>query len=391
VTGRHPLQIFVLIDGLGWQILEGREFLSDLLPYRAPLRTVLGYSSGAIPTILTGKPPAEHGHWNLVYHDPEGSPFRWLRHLAFVPDRVLDSRLSRRLLKELGRRALGLGPLFECCVSPRFLPRFNWVEKRNIYVRGNIATARSILDDLADAGIPYRVYTYHQGRDAENLEKATHDVRQRAAAFYFVYLSELDRYLHAHVTAEALVTRQLAWYADGLRQLFRAALEVDAELQFTIVSDHGMTPVRHQYDLVGRIGSLDLTMPADYLAVYDSTMARFWFVHERARRQIVECLAGVTCGRIVTDEELERLGILFPDRRYGELVFLLEPGWLFSRSGFNGSRWTPTGMHGYHPDDPHSDAIFLGNYRPPADLYSIADVHHCINGMTAPEVSVTAP
>jgi len=51
-TSRH-LSVFVLIDALGWRFLEGREFLPDLLSYRKPVRTVLGFSSGAIPTILT--------------------------------------------------------------------------------------------------------------------------------------------------------------------------------------------------------------------------------------------------------------------------------------------------------------------------------------------------
>ncbi len=55
---RRPLHLFVLIDALGWRFLEDRKFLSDILPYRTPLRTVLGFSSGAIPTILTGVNPA---------------------------------------------------------------------------------------------------------------------------------------------------------------------------------------------------------------------------------------------------------------------------------------------------------------------------------------------
>src|SRR4051812_33385810 len=79
------LQVFVLIDALGWKILEQYEFLSDILPKRMPLRTVLGFSSGAIPSMLTGTIPAEHGHWNLYYYDPEGSPFRWLKPLLFLP------------------------------------------------------------------------------------------------------------------------------------------------------------------------------------------------------------------------------------------------------------------------------------------------------------------
>ncbi len=37
------LSVFVLIDALGWKYLEGREFLSDLLPCRRPLRTSVSF------------------------------------------------------------------------------------------------------------------------------------------------------------------------------------------------------------------------------------------------------------------------------------------------------------------------------------------------------------
>jgi len=68
------IAIYVLIDALGWQYLKDKKFLDDILPHRLPMRTVLGFSSGAIPTILTGVPPAVTGHWNLFYFDPKGSP-----------------------------------------------------------------------------------------------------------------------------------------------------------------------------------------------------------------------------------------------------------------------------------------------------------------------------
>ena len=69
------------------------------------------------------------------------------------------------------------------------------------------------------------------------------------------------------------------------------------------------------------------------------------------------------------------MGTLFADRRFGELVYLLEPGCLISRSDFNGTGWDPKGMHGYHPDDPHSDEIFLTNREPHFPMRSIADIY----------------
>lgn len=373
-----PLHVVVLIDAFGWELAQRLGFLADVLPHRAPLRTVLGYSSGAIPTMLTGKSPAQHGHWNLFYYDPEGSPFRWLRHFAFLPDRVLNHRFSRKLLKELGRRVLGLGPLFDCCVSPRLLPWFNWVEKRNIYDQHGIGDSPSIFDRLAVAGVPHRVYSYHRFSDAEILSRARRDIEAGRATFFFLYLSEADAFLHHHVEDEALLKEKFAGYASALRDLLAAARKRDPESGFTIFSDHGMTPVRRQHDLARDIEPLGLRMPDDYLAVYDSTMARFWFFSDRARQQIVERLATLDCGRILTEDELEELGIRFPDRRYGDLVFLLDPGWLLSSSDFNAPGWVPAGMHGYHPDDAYSDAIFLSNQEPPVPMRTIADAYACM-------------
>jgi hypothetical protein len=137
---------------------------------------------------------------------------------------------------------------------------------------------------------------------------------------------------------------------------------------------------------VREIEQLGLSMPEDYLAVYDSTMARFWFFSGDARRKIVARLGGLECGRILSDDDLGALGILFPDRRYGELVFLLDPGWLVGGSDFNG-RWTPDGMHGYHPDDSYSDGIFLSNVPPAQPVPTVANVYSVMRTslLTTPE------
>ena len=370
--------IFVLIDALGWRYLEGREFVNDILPYRVPLQTVLGFSSGAIPTILTGTPPAVTGHWNLFYYDPKGSPFRWLKFAGFLPDAILDNRVTRKLLKELGRRVLGMGPLFECSVSPRFLPLFNYVEKKNIYGAGGIPGSSSIFDELTARGIPHRVYSYHHLTDASIVDQAIQDIQSKTASFFFLYLSEMDMFLHMHCKEPEKIEERLRSYEEGLRRVFQAAREADPQTTMTVISDHGMTPVQHHFDVVGQIDGLGLKMPDDYLAVYDSTMARFWFFNDRAKAAVRDCLAKLSCGRVLPDEELHQLGVFFEDRRFGELIFLLDPGWLVSKGDFNGKGWMPLGMHGYHPQDPWSDAIFLSSIPPSVAVRTIADVYPCM-------------
>lgn len=372
------LRIFILIDALGAECAPARNWLADLLPYRSSLATILGFSSGAVPTILTGQPPARTGHWNLFYLDPSGSPFRWLRRFEFLPAWLINRRVIRKALTVTGRHLLGLGPLFECGVEPSLLRWFNWVEKRNIYAPGGINGAPSIFDRLAESGASYRAYTYHHFSDAEILEQARADVAAGVASFFFLYLSELDGFLHFHCDDDAAIAGRLAWYGAQLRALFDVGRRRDPDLVVSIFSDHGMTPVRRRVDLVAEVAKLGFASPADYLAVYDSTMARFWFFEERARAAILSSLAGMECGRLLDENELKRQGTFFPDHRFGEAIFLLHPGWLIARSHFNGTGWNPAGMHGYHPDDPYSRAIFLTNRQPAAPMHSIADIYACL-------------
>jgi len=369
---QRRITLVALIDALGWEYVKDADFLCDLLPYRRPLQTILGFSSGAIPTILTGVPPAQNGHWNLYYYDPEGSPFWWFRYL---PARLLDNRIGRRAIKELGRRILGLGPSFECCVSPRLLPYFNWVEKRNIYAEGGITGSPSIFDHLRDAGLPYRVYSYHDHSDAEILRRAKQDIQGSDATFFFLYLCEMDMFLHMNCLDREAINRKLDWYASGLRQVLAAARAIDPEASLSVFSDHGMAPVTHQYDLMRDIEGLELVMPDEYLVVYDSTMARFWFFSEEARDSVLGVLRASVCGRIIPECEMRPMGVFFEDHRFGEVIFLLHPGWILSRSDFNGPQWKPVGMHGYHPDDRYSDAVFLSNRRPAAPAHTLADIY----------------
>lgn len=371
---RH-VTLCVLIDALGWQILQDQWFLNDMLPYRQPLKTVLGFSSGAIPSILTGQPPSIHGHWNLFYYDPAKSPFAWLRGLRHFPEALVNHRISQKLIKETGKMFFHMGPQFECYVKPTLMPYFNWVERTCIYEPDGISGAPSIFDRLVENKVPYRAYSYHHWNDQEILQLAQKDMENANADFFFVYLCELDAELHAFWAHPERLKSMLANYEAKLRRLCETALIIDPEADIALFSDHGMAPVTHRYDLMKDVEALGWKMPDDYLVVYDSTMARFWFFNEQARNSINACLRSETCGRILGDAELQELGLLFPDRRFGETIFLLNSGCMFFRSDFHSGNWLPTGMHGYHPNDPYSDAVFLSNRPSVSPLRTIRDIY----------------
>jgi len=373
------LHIFVLIDALGWELIRERPFLARFLTHRQPLHTLLGYSSGIIPAMLTGRSQAENGMWNLVYLDPENSPFRRLRKLGTLPVRLLDNRVGRRALTEIGRRVLGMGSNFDVCVPPQTLPWFHWAESRNIYARGGVPGQRSIFDQLHEKNIAHKIYTYKDSlSDSEILERAARDIANGGEQVYFLYLSEFDGFLHLNRGESDKITEKLAWYEEAVGRVFEAAKKRDARASLRVFSDHGMTPVKQHCDVAAIVDGCGFETPRDYLAVYDSTMARFWFFSEKARKEIRAQLSKLDYGRLLTDDELRELGVFFPDYRYGELVMLLDPGCIIAESGFNGKGWKPAGMHGYHPNDPNSEAVFLSSEEPRGSMVSVRDVFGCM-------------
>ena len=354
-----PLSIYVLVDALGWEIVKTRPFLDDIWAERRWLVTILGYSSGAIPTLLTGQMPSQHGHWNLIYRDPARSPFGWTRPLAKLPTPLVENRVSRRVLKSVARRASGYSGYFSLYDYPvAHLPQFDLTEKRDIYTPGGL-DAPSIFDDMTAAGIPYESYNYHTHTDAQILELAPGRAAATSARVLFLYLSGLDHHLHFHVHQPDSVSATLAWYEQGLRRVWEAATRARRDVRMFVFSDHGMTPIRWTHDLRRDVEATGLTVLKDYLPAYDSTMARFWVENERARATLTALLEDHPCGTLMSERELQRLGVWFDNGRYYHMLFLMKPGMLLSPSDMGTVRFA--GMHGYHPSEPTADAVLLAS------------------------------
>ena len=83
---KNTLEITIIVDGLGWEHMSKVPVFKSILPFQKPLKTVLGFSSSAIPTLLTGKSAEDHGMWNLFkVVNEENSDFP-----LFVPQPVAE-------------------------------------------------------------------------------------------------------------------------------------------------------------------------------------------------------------------------------------------------------------------------------------------------------------
>jgi hypothetical protein len=373
-TKAPKISIVVFIDALGWEVLKGRRFMEEQLPVRRKLRSVFGFSSACIPSILTGLMPREHLHWSFFYYSPQTSPFKPLRLLGLLPRSLVDRGRVRNLVSKLIKRLYSYTGYFQLYNIPfEHVDKFDYCEKSDLFVPGGMNRGKNIFDHLSHAGVPYHVSDW---RDSEenNLATLKADLNKGEIAFALLYMASMDALLHEVGKESPQVDQKLAWYEAQLEDVLRTASEHYHEVRLFICSDHGMATVHTHIDLMSKIEALGLEFGRDYTATYDSTMGRFWFHNPSARERIIELLEHVPEGRVLPKEELAQLGCDFEGDQYGELIFLMNAGVLIvpSHMGLK----PITGMHGYHPDDPDSDASLLSNVEPPNDPRAITDMFH---------------
>jgi hypothetical protein len=346
------------VDALGWETARRHRTFEALAPNAYRLRTILGYSCAAQPTILTGTPPSEHGHW-AMFERSDSSSLASLRLLRFLPPALADHRRVRRRLLSWHRRKSGFTGYYNFYRVPFSLfDLFDICEKRDIYAPGAFRSGvESIFDVLARDGTPYRRWTWTTGLEQSFEELGGALAGDDEIRLAFLYTAHIDALLHVEVGNDDVVSGELARLERLIAEAVERARKRYDRVDTIIFSDHGMLETAGTFDLEEYVSGVGHKHVRDYLAFYDSTMGRFWFTSERARREITEALGSLDCGSVLSDDDLKREGIHFEDRRFGEVVFLMNPGVLVLPSYMGAT--APAGMHGFTPDHEDSYAVLM--------------------------------
>ena len=368
------LPLFVFIDACGWEIIKNRPFAATFAPNRRRLESVFGYSSACVPSILSGAWPEQHRNWCYFVYDPARSPFKPLQGWRWLPKFITSRRRFRRWLSKFVKRQLKFRGYFDLYNMPfRHISLFDFTEKKSPLQPGGMNRGRNVFDFLESSGIPYHVSDPARS-ELNNLEDLLGFIESEWVDFAFVYWPELDGLLHRVGNQSPEIPLKLQQYEAWINRLLSAAREHYQDVRLYVFSDHGMANCDQLLDLKSLIEALPLRFGVDYAVVYDSTMARFWFFNRKARELVCRCLDDVTWGRVLPDDELRQLHCHFPDRRFGELIFLVQEGVLIVPSHM-GER-PLRAMHGYHPADPHSYAALLTNQPViPGEIQAIPDIY----------------
>ena len=270
-SGAEQRVLLVFVDALGPSQLQAAGGLGGL-PYRGQLHGILGYSCGALPTILTGTAPEQHGRMCLFSQANQGpgvlSP---LVHLGLLPRLLHERGRVRRLVARLLARSAGLTGYVDLYRVPPEL--FRWLdlpEREDLFTAERIGGQETFLAQARRAGLrvfaaPWRM------PEAQRWEHTEDVLRTKRPQLAFAYATELDGALHragngsrdAEAAARRVTTR--------IERAVEAMRSGGGEVTTIVVGDHGMADIRRVIDPRALVRHLQGTR-----LFVDSTMMRFW-------------------------------------------------------------------------------------------------------------------
>ena len=196
----RPAVLVAFIDALGPREAAPLAARIGLAP--RGLTGILGYSSGALPTILTGRSPGEHGRMCLFsgYTGSSASPLAPLRFLELLPAVVRSRPRVQRVVTKGLPRPMGWGRLFTPArVPPSLFRDLDAPEDRDLFRAAEIGGCPTFLAEAREAGLRVSV------ADWRTSDAARADALAKApdADLSLLYFSGLDGLLHARGAVDA--------------------------------------------------------------------------------------------------------------------------------------------------------------------------------------------
>ena len=331
-------RLLVFVDALPYASLEEAPFLRSL-PSVARLVPGLGYSVNVKAEIFGGYRPDDAGFFCEWMYDPEGGGGRrWLWSvLARVSpagtywDRALHKMVSRLLRVELANIPWALRGQFQKAPV-------------NAYEDGfPLPTVFSRLRGLRK--VLYSRYPGGTDRDRSAVADAREAVRTRACERLFLALADLDHVTHRVGVGLPEHRAKVRSLDASLRELAEECWTINGAAQVMVVSDHGMANTRRT---VAPHLDRHFGRPSErgYAYFVDATLLRVWTAQPGLAEEVAQHLAGLGWGHCLSVEERQRYGLTAA--RFGDIIFLLDEGLVFSPNFF-GVR-PPRAMHGYAPE-----------------------------------------
>lgn len=360
----------VLVDGVSINSVtpENMPYVSRLGPHK--METLPGFSVTCHSTILTGVYPTDHGLWFHWGRSPRTSPFRfmkWLPQSVFNLIPVIGKKVLLKCLAYFSGNQSVFGYPYLYRLQPRFWSWFDVMEKHIPSDPGAYGVP-SVFERLGTAGV--KVEFLGLVRRLKRMWSGVDLVRQQAsernlgeADFVYVLYGDIDHLSHFHGQPSEPVVARLREIDDSIRELHE---RMGKDTELLVFSDHGHVTVTDRVDIYRELPFRLEEFPH----IVDDMFVRVWVRSEDERQAVVAGLEQVRGLTILGDDALRTFGLYFDDKRYGDIVAVLDNGVLFEYNTW-GPRPSPyKSVHGYLPAGDDGKA-FVASTLPLADVPSI--------------------
>lgn len=349
-------------DALKPESLQHMPFLNSLAEKRR-MRTELGYSVTCHPSMYSGVHPDKHLHWFVWKYAPDTSPFGWARFFRYFG--LLDTLPSRYFLHKYTRmyrkkNTSWFGVPLLVNLPLKYWSYFDVVEDRSWEESGYLKEYPTIFDVLRSQQTNFEVIGMAKGGGDEFMQIGRHQFTEIKPWTYF-FLGSIDSYSH-HYGQDGPETIERMRRLDRLveEQVETYTLK-QKDFDLIVFSDHGHIRVQKRIDLYAEFRTRGQNLNR-YIHLIEANFARFWFRNDHERAVVEKTLSSLEGGFVLTGETLHLYHLQMPDNRYGDLVYYLDAPAIFSKTIWGFGR-TQQSMHGYLPEYPDCDGVFLSNRR----------------------------
>lgn len=333
-----------------------------------PMKTQIGYSSGAHATIWSSLHQDKHGKFLIYYYDPNNSPFKWASWMIIIPPFFRKFFIAALKVPYYKIKALNRSQLPEWYrkiinYPPALPPRIAKLVSTGGIIPKHKDTLFTVLDKekiswFTQTDFPVSYLTKSKPKLLEQFKLTDNKVD----FFYFYYADGLG-----HV--KGIYSKEMKDYLkkvdNTVKRLIMKAKEKHDDINYIIFSDHGMCEIKHHINIQKYLKKLPIKQPKDYIAFFDATMARFWVFNDKARKILDKVLRKIPHATFIDNKLKKKYHIEFKDRKWGDFMLVIDPHYRPFPDYFAPLKFAIKSYHGYLPETPCTNGIFMSNFIKP--------------------------
>ncbi len=304
---------------------------------------------------FAGLSPQKSDKWFLYWYSPSTSPYRRL------PVGNLDLSKHRKLrfiahlaLLRIYRSQYGAAPF----IPLKLLRKFDFAEQKGPWEDGYV-DGKTLFSILKEHGKRW-LYIGMPGSDQRTdaiLKRYKEAIGGQE--FIWMHFGETDHTEHQYGPLSVERKAALSKVDTALKEIVGDLQKRYGRVDVLVFGDHGCVQVSGTVDLQERIKAAERS-GLKFSYFLDSTVARFWFNEDHVGAELQRLIQDVPGGRFLDGREFEMYKCNFSHNKYGQLVWVADPGNVIIPNFWNGTE-VPKGMHGYLPGNGDGDAIAIVN------------------------------